>query len=112
MADESATQDLIMVSPASFVTPDIRENSALQGWVRAKAPLGYLIDRRPFRLLQFVMQMLYSPMHSNPLEVQYYSNVPFLLGDGQAQYSLKPARAKVAVASLSDRRRTTCVTRW
>jgi hypothetical protein len=93
MEDESATQDLIMVSPASFVTPDIRENADLQRWVRAKAPLGYLINRRPFRLLQFVMQMLYSPMHSNPLEDQYYSNVPFLLGEGQAvQYSLKPTR--------------------
>jgi hypothetical protein len=93
MADESATQDLIMVTPASFVTPNIRENSAMQRWVRAKAPLGYLIDRRPFRLLHLVMQMLYSPMHSNPLEVQYYSNVPFLLGAGQAvQYSLKPLR--------------------
>ena len=39
------------------------------------------------------MQLLYSPMHANPLEVQYYSNVPFLLGEGQAvQYSLQ-ARA-------------------
>lgn len=93
MADESSTQDLIMVSPASFVTPNIRENSAMQRWVRAKAPLGYLIDRRPFRLLHLAMQLLYSPMHSNPLEVQYYSNVPFLLGEGQAvQYSLKPRR--------------------
>jgi hypothetical protein len=93
MEDETATQDLIMVSPASFVTPDVKENAELQRWVRAKAPLGYLINRRPFRLLQFVMQMLYSPMHSNPLEVQYYSNVPFLLGEGQAvQYSLKPTR--------------------
>jgi len=93
MEDESATQDLIMVSPASFVTPDIAENADLQRWVRAKAPLGYLINRRPFRALQFVMQMLYSPMHSNPLEDQYYSNVPFLLGEGQAvQYSLKPTR--------------------
>jgi len=37
------------------------------------------------------MQLLYSPMQANPLEVQYYSNVPFLLGEGQAvQYSLKP----------------------
>lgn len=91
MADEASTQDLIMVSPASFVTPNIRENSDLQRWVRAKAPLGYLIDRRPFRLLHLVMQMLYSPMHANPLEVQYYSNVPFLLGEGQAvQYSLRP----------------------
>ena len=40
--DETGTQDLILVSPASFVTPDIRENARLQRWVRAKAPLGYL----------------------------------------------------------------------
>lgn len=94
MDDESATQDLILVSPASFVTPDIKENSAMQRWVRAKAPLGYLLDRRPFRLLHLAMQLLYSPMHSNPLEVRYYSNVPFLLGEGQAvQYSLAPVRA-------------------
>src|SRR5829696_1267767 len=91
MPDESATQDLILVSPASFVTPDIKENADMQRWVRAKAPLGYLIHRRPFRLLHLFMQLLYSPMHSNPLEVQYYSNVPFLLGEGRAvEYSLKP----------------------
>jgi hypothetical protein len=45
------------------------------------------------------MQLLYSPMHTSPLEVQYYSNVPFLLGDGQAvQYSLRPrsrARSRI-----------------
>jgi hypothetical protein len=38
-------------------------------------------------------------MQANPLEVQYYSNVPFLLGADQAvQYSLKPrepARTRV-----------------
>lgn len=37
------------------------------------------------------MQFLYSPVHSSPLETRYYSNVPFLLGEGQAvQYSLRP----------------------
>src|SRR3954470_593961 len=93
MEDEKATQDLILVSPASFVTPDVHENADLQRWVRAKAPLGYLVNRRPFRLIHLFMQLLYSPMHSNPLEVQYYSNVPFLLGEGQAvEYSLKPSR--------------------
>jgi len=90
--DERATQDLILVSPASFVTPDIQENAQLQRWVRAKAPLGYAIDPGNPHLLHLAMQLLYSPMHANPLEVRYYSNVPFLLGDGQAvQYSLKPA---------------------
>jgi hypothetical protein len=99
MDDESFTQDLILVSPASFVTPDIVENAKLQRWVRAKAPLAYAINPGDSHLLHLFMQMLYSPMHANPLEVQYYSNVPFLLGEGQAvQYSLKPvspARTKI-----------------
>jgi hypothetical protein len=91
LGDEQHKQDLLLVSPASFVTPDIRENAKLQRWVRAKAPLGYAINPGDTHLLHLAMQMLYSPVHANPLEVQYYSNVPFLLGDGQAvQYSLRP----------------------
>jgi hypothetical protein len=77
--DEHATQDLILVSPAS--------------WVRAKASMVYAVKPGDSHLLHLFMQLLYAPMHSNPLEVQYYSNVPFLLGDGQAvEYSLKPVR--------------------
>jgi hypothetical protein len=91
--DEQATQDLILVSPASFVTPNIRENAKLQKWVRAKASLVYAVMPGDSHLLHLFMQLLYAPMHANPLEVQYYSNVPFLLGDGQAvEYSLKPVR--------------------
>jgi hypothetical protein len=99
LEDERSTQDLILVSPASFVTPDIRENARMQRWVRAKAPLGYLVDPVGRHLLHLAMQLLYSPMHSSPLEVRYYSNVPFLLGEGQAvQYSLEPrsrARSRI-----------------
>ena len=91
MEDERLTQDLILVSPASFVTPNIRENAKLQRWVRAKAPLAYAINPFDPHLLHMFMQLLYSPMQANPLEVQYYSNVPFLLGEDQAvEYSLKP----------------------
>jgi hypothetical protein len=91
--DEKSTQDLILVSPASFVTPNIRENAKMQRWVRAKAPIVYAFKPGDSHILHLVMQLLYSPMHANPLEVQYYSNVPFLLGDDQAvQYSLKPVR--------------------
>jgi len=91
MEDERLTQDLILVSPASFVTPNIAENAKLQRWVRAKAPLAYAINPLDSHLLHLFMQLLYSPVHANPLEVQYYSNVPFLLGEDQAvQYSLKP----------------------
>jgi hypothetical protein len=101
MEDERFTQDLILVSPASFVTPNIKENATLQRWVRAKAPLAYAINPFDSHLLHLFMQLLYSPMLANPLEVQYYSNVPFLLGEGQAvQYSLKPcSRARTRIPS-------------
>ena len=91
--DEQHTQDLILVSPASFVTPNIKENAKMQRWVRAKAPLVYAIKPGDSHLLHLVMQLLYSPMQANPLEIPYYSNVPFLLGDDQAvQYSLQPTQ--------------------
>jgi hypothetical protein len=91
--DEQQTQDLILVSPASFVTPNIQENAKMQTWVRAKAPLIYAIKPGDTHLLHLFMQLLYSPMQANPLEIQYYSNVPFLLGEDQAvQYSLKPTQ--------------------
>jgi hypothetical protein len=110
MPDEARTQDLILVSPASFVTPDIRENSRMQKWVRAKAPLGYLLDPPGRHVLHLAMQLLYSPMHANPLEVQYYSNVPFLLGEGRAvQYSLKP-RSRPRTRIPRTPVRTTCAT--
>ena len=65
----------------------------MQRWVRAEAPIVYAFKPGDSHILQLIMQMLYSPMHANPLEVQYYSNVPFLLGDDQAvQYSVKPVR--------------------
>jgi hypothetical protein len=99
MDDERFTQDLILVSPASFVTPNVRENSTLQRWVRAKAPLTYAINPFDSHLLHLFMQLLYSPVLANPFEVQYYSNVPFLLGADQAvQYSLKPcSRARTRI---------------
>ena len=93
MDDERGTQDLILVTPASFVTPDIRENAKLQRWVRAKADFVHFVNPFDHHLLDMAEQALWSPMHTSPLEAAYYTNVPFLLGEGQAvQYSLKPRR--------------------
>jgi hypothetical protein len=104
--DEERTQDLILVSPASFVTPNIRENAKMQRWVRAKAPIVYAFKPGDSHILQLIMQLLYSPMHANPFEIQYYSNVPFLLGQDQAvQYSLKPVqkgRSRIPVKPMDD----------
>jgi hypothetical protein len=93
--DERFTQDLIMVSPASFVTPNVQENVKLQRYVRARSNLFYFINPADTHLLAAMMQALFSRMQTSPLETRYYSNVPFLLGDGQAvEYSLKPRSPK------------------
>jgi predicted DCC family thiol-disulfide oxidoreductase YuxK len=93
--DEQRTQDLLLVTPASFVTPDIVENSKLQKHVRAGTQIFYFLDPRDSHLRHMLLQALYSRTHANPLELPYYSNVPFLLGDGQAvQYSLRPITLK------------------
>ena len=93
--DERFTQDLILVSPASFVTPNVRESAKLQYYVRDRTNLFYFINPADPHLLAGIMQALYSRMHTSPLETRYYSNVPFLLGEGQAvQYSLRPRSAK------------------
>lgn len=91
MDDETATQDFILISTASFITPDVRENAKLQRHVRAKRPVFYFVNPFDTHLLASAMQFLYSPVHSSPLETRYYSTVPFLLGEEQAvQYSLRP----------------------
>lgn len=92
MEDERQTQDLILVSPASFVTPNVRENAKLQRHVRAQRSAIYFVNPFDTHLLAAAMQFLYSRVHSSPLETPYYSNVPFLLGEGQAvQYHLRPS---------------------
>ena len=51
----------------------------------------YFVDPFDSHYLDGIMQGLYARTHTNPLEVQYYSCVPCLLGEGQAvHYSLKP----------------------
>ncbi|MEA2198206.1 MAG: hypothetical protein QOJ25_2257 [Solirubrobacteraceae bacterium] len=93
--DERSTQDLILVSPASFVTPNVQENAKLQRYVRSRSNLFYFLNPADSHVLAAVTQALFSRMHTSPLETRYYSNVPFLLGDGQAvEYSLRPRSSK------------------
>ena len=88
--DERFTQDLILVSPASFITPNVRENAKLQRFALDRTNLFYFLNPRDPHLFAAAFQALYSRMHSSPLETRYYSNVPFLLGEGQAvEYSLR-----------------------
>jgi hypothetical protein len=88
--DEQFTQDLFGVSPPTFVTPDTRANADLQHWSLKNAAIFYFLNLRRPHILDALMQFLWTKTQTSPLEDQYFSCVPYLLGEGQAmQYSFR-----------------------
>jgi hypothetical protein len=97
--DERFTQDFTALSAPTFTTPNVIENVKLQTWLARGTPVFYFINPFDSHLLDLVRNGLYSRTHANPLEARYWSDVPFLHGEGQAvQYRLTPrgpGRSKV-----------------
>jgi hypothetical protein len=84
VGDEKHTQDFLGISAPTFTTPDVRENLQLQREVWNRTPLLYFIRPGSSHWCDLVMQGLYAKTAASPLQVTYYSCVPYLLGAGQA----------------------------
>jgi hypothetical protein len=92
MDDEATTQDFIMVSTPTFVTPDITSNALLQAHVLRNTPILYFLTTGVQHFLDFIMQGLWNETQTSTFEARYWSCVPYLLGDGQAMmYSVMPS---------------------
>nr|ALS91586.1 MetaGeneMark_Unknown Function [uncultured bacterium] len=90
--DERATQDFTGISCPTFTTPNIVENLKLQKLIYARTPVFYFIKPFHSHFLDMTMQGIYARMNRSPLEVRYWSCVPYLLGEGQAmKYSVTPS---------------------
>jgi hypothetical protein len=86
--DEQATMDMFGISTPTFATPDTRTNAQLQHWSLKNAQVFYFLNFREPHILDSIMQLLWSKTQTSPLESDYWSCVPYLLGEGQAmQYS-------------------------
>lgn len=94
--DEKYTQDFLGISAPTFTTPNIIENQKLQKHIGKGTPVFYFINPFDSHFLDAIMQGIYAKNHASPLEVRYYSCVPYLFGEGRAiQYSFVPqSRAK------------------
>jgi hypothetical protein len=89
--DEKWTQDFLGISCPTFTTPNTRENLKLQGEIFRNTPTFYFFKPFDSHLLDAAMQGLYARMNRSPLEVQYWSCVPYLCGEGLAvKYSVRP----------------------
>jgi hypothetical protein len=88
--DEQATMDMFGISTPTFATPDTRTNARLQHWSLQNAQIFYFLNFREPHILDSIMQLLWSKTQTSTLESDYWSCVPYLLGDGQAmQYSFR-----------------------
>jgi len=95
LEDEQHTQDFLGVSTPTFVTPDTRSNARLQYWSYRNAAIYYFLDPRDSHVLDSIMQLLWTKTQTSPLESQYFSCVPYLLGEGQAmQYAMLSRRTE------------------
>jgi hypothetical protein len=91
LEDEKFTQDLLGVCTPTFVTPNVVVNARLHAQSLKRTPLFYFFDPRQTHILDFLMQALWNETQTSPLECQYYSCTPYLLGQGRAmQYSMRP----------------------
>ena len=90
MDDEKFTLDMFGVSTPTFVTADTRSNADLQDWSLKNASIFHFLKFRNHHVLDLIMQSLWIKTQSSPLESQYFSCVPYLLGEGQAmQYCVR-----------------------
>ncbi len=89
--DEKWTQDFPGISAPTFTTPNATENIKLQREIYKRTPVFYFLKPFDSHLLDMMMQGLYARMNTSPLEVRYWSCVPYLCGEGMAvKYSIRP----------------------
>ena len=84
-------------------------NAQLQHWSLRNAAVFYFLNSARPHILDSIMQLLWTKTQTSPLESEYFSCVPYLLGEGQAmQYSFRhaaedaDARAAAAAAAAGQ----------
>ena len=102
--DEKHTHDFLGISSPTFTTPDIYENLKLQQAIEQDAPAWYFINPLDSHYLDAIMQGLYARTHANPLELTYYSCVPYNYGSTRAvKYIFRPRiKRKSKVGKLTE----------
>jgi hypothetical protein len=105
MDDEKFTQDLFGTCAPTFVTPNTRANAQLQHWSYQNAAIFYFFNFREPHMWDALMNSLWTRTQTSPFECDYFSTVPYLLGEGQAmQYSFaSQLRSGTAVPGLPGR---------
>ncbi len=115
--DEQHTQDMMGVSPPTFVTPDTRANAELQRWSYKDASVFYFVNLRgETHILDSIMQLLWTKTQTQPARERLLQLRPVPARRGAGDAVLVPLPASTSAAGCpgcrSGRPTTTCATRW
>ena len=104
LEDEKHTVDFLGISSPTFTTPDIYENLKLQQAIADEIPAWYFINPFDPHIFDGIMQGLYARTHANPLELTYYSCVPYRWGKNKAvKFTFRPQQEyKSKVGKISS----------
>jgi hypothetical protein len=87
--EASETQDFLLMSHDRFFVRNVQEFGGFTRAVTSGTVLKYLLGR-PFMALRMMKAL---GKHSSPLEIPYWSVVPYLLGPRAIKYKLRPTSA-------------------
>jgi hypothetical protein len=84
------TQDFLLVSADALIARDLEDFVQVLGEFRAGPLLRYFLDPRDPHLRELGIAIRSPRRHANPLEIDYFTIVPFLLGDRAVKYRARP----------------------
>ena len=84
--ERDETQDFLLISHNRFILPDVKAFSGFAQAISTGTVPGFML-RNPSVFLRALKAL---GKHSSPLEIPYWSAVPYLLGKQAVKYKLRP----------------------
>jgi hypothetical protein len=88
------TQDFLLITPDALIAKDLAAFVKLLGEPRFLTLLWFFFNPFDLHLRELGIGLRSLKRHANPLEIEYFSVVPFLLGERAVKYRLRPVLEK------------------
>jgi hypothetical protein len=88
------TQDFLLISPDALIAKDLASFVKLLGEPRVLTLLWFFFNPFDLHLRELGIGLRSLKRHANPLDIEYFSVVPFLFGDRAVKYRLRPVLGK------------------
>jgi hypothetical protein len=89
---DATTQDFLLISTDALIARDLASFVELLGEFRIGTLLRFFLNPFDPHLRELRIALRSPRRHANPLEIEYFSVVPYLLGTSAVKYKARPVR--------------------